>query len=432
MSAPLLHLLLFIALWLALVAAAAFSAAVAAAMAQLRVRDLLEREDADHTAINRWLRWAPAMRAAVTVWHALFFAAAAVLALPLAARSASCFPAYLFYLPHALAFLILIVFGALAPRFAGSAYPETLTLRLLPLLHFWTAATRYFNQLLLWAARTAIRALGIHAAPDAPFLGDDDSPLPDDAAGDAIEEEEHEMIKSIFEFGDTVVREVMTPRTEMDAVPASLSLDDAIQRAQESGHARLPVYEGDLDHIIGVFYVRDALAYWSVRAAHPPARTDIMRAPFFVPETKKVNELLREFRQLKTQLAVIVDEYGGTSGLVTLEDLIEEIVGDLSDEYDREPEAGLRQLDDNTFIVDGAISVYDLNDALELHIPVAPGFDTVGGYIMYKLGRVPAAGEQISEHDFTLTVLSVDERRVEQVKVTRRSPGEPPAAGVQL
>lgn len=431
MTSAHLHLLLFLAAWLALVFAAAFFAAVNAAMAHLRVRHLLERDDTSQTAINRWLRWAPAMRAAVAVWHAILFSAAAVLLLPLATAATPFFPGYLHYLPLVIALFILITIGALAPLYAGSSCPESLTLHLLNLLHAWAAATRYFNLLLLSCARASLRLTGIRVSPDTPFLADDDSPLPDAVADDAIEEEEHEMIKSIFEFGDTVVREVMTPRTEMEAVPASCTLDEAIQRSQQSGHARLPVYEGDLDHIIGVLYVRDALAFWSTRTSQPPALTDIMRAPFFVPETKKVNELLREFRQLKTQLAVIVDEYGGTSGLVTLEDLIEEIVGDLSDEFDRETDTAIRQLDDATFIVDGAISVYDLNDALDVHIPAAPGFDTVGGYIMYKLGRLPAEGETISEHDFSLTVLSVKERRVEQVKVSRRSPGSPSSVGVQ-
>jgi len=418
--------------WLALLASAGFFAAIAAAMAHLRVRAMMEREDADHTAINRWLRWAPAMRAAVSVWHALVLAAAALAAVPLAAAWSAWLPAYLRYLPHALAFLLLVLCGMLAPRYIGSACAEALTLHLLGGLHLWTQATRHFNRVLLWLARGLARLAGVHAETDQPFSGEDDSPLPEaDDDDEAIEQEEHEMIKSIFEFGDTVVREVMTPRTEMDAVPSTLSLDEALERSRQSGHARLPVFEGDLDHIIGVLYVRDVLAYWSSREAQPPALTQIMRAPFFVPETKKVNELLREFRQLKTQLAVIVDEYGGTSGLVTLEDVIEEIVGDLSDEYDREPGASLRQLDEDTFEVDGALSVYDLNDTLDIHIPVAPDFDTVGGYVMYKLGRVPAEGEQISEHDFTLTVLSVVERRVEQLRVARRRPGAPQPTGAR-
>lgn len=427
MASPTLQLVLLLFLWSLLLLLATFFAAIAAATASLHVRDLLERDDADHTTINRWLRWAVDIRAAVTVWHALCLAAAALLTSPLVTRLSSVLPRYFHCLPYFIAPLFIVLLGFLLPRYLGHAFPESLSIGLLPFLHPWAAITRLFNRSLLACAHLPLRLFRAHIPYDAPFAHEQESPLPSDIIFNPIEEEEHEMIKSIFEFGDTLVREVMTPRTEMHAVPASCSLDEAIQKSQESGHSRLPVYEADLDHIIGVLYVRDALAFWSQRHTSPPPLTAIMRAPFFVPETKKVNELLREFRQLKTQLAVIVDEYGGTSGLVTLEDLIEEIVGDLSDEYDREPDTGIRELDDNTFVVDGAISVYDLNDALDIHIPVAPDFDTVGGYIMYKLGRVPSAGEQVSEHDFTLTVLSVNERRVEQVKVTRRSPSEPPA-----
>ncbi|MCX7847505.1 MAG: hemolysin family protein [bacterium] len=430
MKSPLLFLSLSLLGWIALVALAGLFATVASAVSHLHIRDLLKRNDPDHTAINRWLRWAPSIHAAAIIWHALTLISAAILALPLATYVAAFMPPYLHYLPHTLAPIILLICACLLPLYLGYAYPEPFSIRLLPFLHPWAALTRFLNRILLACALLPLRIFRVNLHSDAPFLPPPNSPLPPDASSNPLEREEHQMIKSIFEFGETLVRAVMTPRTEMVAVPASCSLDEAIHRSQHSGHSRLPVYEDDLDHIIGVLYVRDALAFWSSRHSAPPALTDIMRAPFFVPETKKVNELLREFRQLKTQLAVIVDEYGGTSGLVTLEDLIEEIVGDLSDEYDREPSPPLRQLDHDTFIVDGALSVYDLNDALNIHIPVAPDFDTLAGYIMSKLGRVPAQGEQIVEHDYILTVLSVNQRRIEQVKVSRRSsldsPPSPP------
>jgi CBS domain containing-hemolysin-like protein len=206
----------------------------------------------------------------------------------------------------------------------------------------------------------------------------------------------------------------------MVALPVTTPLDDAVSAALDSGHSRLPVFEENSDNIVGIFYVRDVLQYWNVRREEQaPSLTSLLRSAFFVPETKKVNELLEEFRASKVQLAVIVDEYGGTAGIATMEDLLEEIVGEIQDEYDTEQQEEWRQIDQNTFELDAGIPVDDVNDILGVHLPEEEDFDTLGGYIMYKLGHLPSEGETLEEKEFDISILKVTERRIDQVKLVR-------------
>jgi len=232
-----------------------------------------------------------------------------------------------------------------------------------------------------------------------------------------IEQEEKEMIYSIFEFGDTVVREVMVPRIDIAAVDVSATMNEALDVILQAGFSRLPVYERTIDNIVGVLYAKDLLRYLR-DGKSDVALWDVVRPPYFIPETKKVDELLPDLQRRRVHVAIVVDEYGGVAGLVTIEDLLEEIVGEIRDEYDSE-EAMVEFLGDGQYVFDGRIPLDDVNKLVgaELASGVA---DTLGGYVYEKLGQVPAVNDHIEQDDVTVTVLSVSGRRIRRVRVERR------------
>jgi CBS domain containing-hemolysin-like protein len=240
--------------------------------------------------------------------------------------------------------------------------------------------------------------------------------------GGAIEDEEKEMIYSIFQFGDTLAREVMVPRIDMVALEINTPVREALNTIVEAGHSRIPVYEDSIDHIRGLLYAKDLLNAWRDGAMERPIR-EMLRPAYFVPESKKAGDLLTELQQRKVHLAIVVDEYGGTAGLVTLEDLIEEIVGEIRDEYDINEEEVYQKVDENVYIFDAGIDLDDLNRLLDIHLPTDES-DTLGGYIFSHLGKVPSVGEQFETEHFQIEVLSVNDRRIRKIKLTRLQPQE--------
>ncbi len=233
-------------------------------------------------------------------------------------------------------------------------------------------------------------------------------------------EEERELLHSVVEFSETVVGEVMVPRTEMDCVQLEADFDTVRAKIIEGGHSRLPVYKDTVDNIVGVVNVKDLVIRWDEVIAGQVKLSDFIREPYFIPETKRVNELLREFQRDRIQMAIVVDEYGGVEGLVTLEDLLEELVGDIQDEYDRETEY-LHSVDSKTVIVDGRIDVEQIEEHFDIELPDGD-FETVGGFIFLQLGRVPMSGEVVVYKNLQFEVVTADERRIFQVRVTQEKP----------
>lgn len=231
-----------------------------------------------------------------------------------------------------------------------------------------------------------------------------------------LNESEGDMLQSIFEFGDTIVREVMVPRTDMICCPAEATLSDFLELIIRSGHSRVPLFEGSTDKIVGVVYAKDLLRNWG---ANDETLTliDVMRTPYFIPETKRIDDLLKDFRTRRVHMAIAVDEYGGTSGLITIEDLLEEIVGDIQDEYDLEI-PWLQPQDDGTLLVDARANVEELEEYFDIEIP-REKFDTVGGYLFHLLGNVPQKGEKVSDNGLVLMVEDSDERKIDKVRVWR-------------
>lgn len=231
-----------------------------------------------------------------------------------------------------------------------------------------------------------------------------------------LNEAEGDMLQSIFEFGDTIVREVMVPRTDMVCCSADADLEELRNLILQTGHSRIPLYEGSLDRILGVLYAKDLLRYWGAESRELDLR-EVMRKAYFIPETNRIESLLDIFRVQRVHIAIVVDEYGGTSGLITIEDLIEEIIGDIQDEYDVETDL-VEPQDDGSIMVDARANVEELEEYFEIDIP-REKFDTVGGYLFHLMGNVPAPGEKITDNGLVLLVVESDERRISRVRVWR-------------
>lgn len=233
-----------------------------------------------------------------------------------------------------------------------------------------------------------------------------------------IDEDESEMIQNIFDFSDTIVEEIMTHRTEISALNIKSTRKQIIEYVQNERFTRFPVYDKDIDHIVGTIHVKDLLKYLDNQEEKFSLKT-LLREPYFVPDSKKTSELFKEMQQQKNHIAIVLDEYGGTAGIVTIEDLIEEIVGNIFDEYD-EDEEEIKQIDEQTYEIDGLTNIDDVEDEIEAALPVED-FDTIGGFILGQLGRFPEKDEKVKfeYNKFTFEVLETNENVISKVKVTK-------------
>lgn len=231
-----------------------------------------------------------------------------------------------------------------------------------------------------------------------------------------VNEEESEMIRSIFSLRTSVVREIMVPRTDMACVSAEATVRELLKTIITCGHSRIPVYENTIDNIIGLLYAKDLLKYWGNDQEQLQLRS-IVRPPYFIPETKNLEQLLQEFKRKHVHLAIVIDEYGGTSGLITIEDLLEQIVGDIQDEYDRE-EALFEVNADGSITADARMPVEDLEEHFGVEIE-RDKFDTIGGLIFHLTGKIPAIGDVVEGAGLHLTIIDADERKIIKVCITR-------------
>lgn len=237
--------------------------------------------------------------------------------------------------------------------------------------------------------------------------------------GGFIDEEEGDMLQSILELDDTIVREIMVPRTSMICCDCTAPLTEILKAINDSGHSRIPLYDNSRDNIIGLIYAKDLLRFWGTPLEKLKLE-QVLRPPYLVPESKNISDLLQEFRQRRVHIAIVIDEYGGTSGLVTIEDLIEEIVGDIQDEYDLEEE-WLVEEEGGAVLVDGRLSVEEFEEHFSIEIE-REKFDTVGGYVVEMLGRVPARGERLEFDGLKLLIVDADPRAVRQIRVFSPTP----------
>jgi putative hemolysin len=328
--------------------------------------------------------------------------------------------------PHLLALLIVLMIGfdlvceQVVPALIVRRNPEAVLEALLPSFNVFARIVQPLTRVLvrLMTARRERPAMQPGSEP-----GDEQAQAA--AAYDEggkqegpIEGEERRLLQSIIDFGDTVVREVMTPRPDIVAIDAEGTLGALRRLLREQEYSRVPVFKGTLDNIVGFVFVKDLIILDDQNAGQPIAT--IMRPAHFVPETKRVSELLKEFQRQHTQMAMVLDEYGGTAGLVTIEDLLEEIVGEIRDEYDVETEP-ITDEGNGVFAVSGKVNIDDVAERLNTAIE-REGFETVGGYLLSHLGRVPTVGETFDIDGLTVEVLDAERRRVTKVRIRRRAP----------
>ena len=233
-----------------------------------------------------------------------------------------------------------------------------------------------------------------------------------------VDEEEQEMIENVLELSDTAADEIMTPRTDIVAVEVNCDLQTVLKTINTAGHTRVPVYEDNIDKIIGLIYAKDLLTEIGKDPADFKLR-DKLRDAYFVPETKPLRALLHEFQNQKLHIAVVLDEYGGTAGIVTLEDILEELVGEITDEYEEKPPEPIRQIAQNTIEADARTYIDDLNDQFELNLPEDEDYDTIGGFVFSHLGYVPKTGESFDYENLKFTIASAETRRIKRIRIQK-------------
>ncbi len=318
--------------------------------------------------------------------------------------------------------LLMVSLGELAPEMAVLRDPEGWAIWLAPLV---AGLEWLLGPVIRLTLRVSAIISGRLAGQPVQFVTEEEIKTLVDAGeeGGAIEEEEKEMIYSIFQFGDTLAREVMVPRIDIVGVEAGSSLAEASETFLRTGHSRLPVYEDSVDHIVGLVYAKDFLRAWKNGQQDQLVRS-LMRQVYFVPETKKVDDLLAELQSRRVHMAIVIDEYGGTAGLVTLEDLVEEIVGEIRDEYDAAEELPYQKVGESEFLLDAGTDLDAVNDLLGASLPTETD-DTLGGFVYSTLGKVPAPGEEIKAGGLKLVVEQVVGRRIRKIRAWRLPPEGP-------
>jgi CBS domain containing-hemolysin-like protein len=321
----------------------------------------------------------------------------------------------------ALAFGIItylhIVLGELAPKTVALVRPETVSRFVAPPLNLFNRIVAPGIWLLNGSSSLFLRLVGlgsltakgrVHSPEEIEML------VHQSLREGVVEEDEQAMIQGVFELTRTVAREVMTPRPDIVGVPADAAIEDLLAVAAESGFSRLPVYEESIDRIVGVVVIKDLLPWIVDRSRQAASASEMMREALFVPDTKPVDDLLAELRSLKLHMAIVVDEFGGTDGIVTLEDLVEEIVGEIYDEHDV-AQADVAVQPDGRIMIDGGYSFSDL--LAKFNLTWEEEYDTVAGYVIGTLGRIPSVGERVSLGEAELEVLELKERRITRIEL---------------
>jgi CBS domain containing-hemolysin-like protein len=318
---------------------------------------------------------------------------------------------------------VVVAIGELLPEAWVMRAPEQWAILFAPLVAAleWVLGPAV-RLILFFSARVSAPLAGRQL----PFVTEEEIKTMVDAGeeGGVIEEEEKEMIYSIFEIGDTLAREIMVPRMDVLALEVGTPVAAAVDAVMGAGHSRVPVYQGNIDNILGLLYAKDLLRAWKDGGQTAGLR-DLLRPAYFVPETKKVDELLAELQQKRIHLAVVVDEYGGTAGIVTLEDIVEEIVGEIRDEYDVNEESLFERVSGDEYVFDARIDLDEVNELLGLALPSGES-DSLGGFIYGQLGHVPAQGETVPAPGVLFEVLNVTGRRIRKVRAARQPEPEPP------
>ena len=318
--------------------------------------------------------------------------------------------------------IILLVFGEIGPKIYATRHTEHLALSVAtPILYL-----SKFLSPIIWGIEKITGNFGAPSAIGEPTVTEEEIKEWIEVGKEegTIEQEEREMLYSVLEFGDTNAREIMTPRVDVALIEDTRTLDEAMQVFNETGFSRLPVYHDSVDNIIGILNIKDVFSTAFSLKKNIPIR-ELMYDPYFVPETKKIDDLLKELQLRKVQIAIVLDEYGSFIGILTVEDILEELVGDILDEFDRE-EPEIQKIGEGIFLVDAKLWVEDLNEELDIDLPVHESYETIGGLLIERLGHIPHPGETVhlTETHITLVVMQMLSRRIVKVKLILHTPPE--------
>ena len=337
-------------------------------------------------------------------------------------------PVYAQYLTtFAVAMVLVLVFGVAIPagwaKYAGDSLVARLLPVLLPLrkvLFPLAAGLRLFDALVRRLAGVPAEEANNEAARHEQELLD---AVSEGEKLGAFDVEEKEMIESIIDLRDSSVAEIMTPRTEIQAVPKEIGFAEVRALVRDIGHSRIPVYEETIDTVVGVLYAKDLLHIMDAGGFDAAA---VMRPATYIPETKNLRDLLHEFQSQKVHMAIVLDEYGGTAGLVTIEDILEELVGEIQDEYDADEPPPMIRIDENTVEVDARVRVEELNEELDIELPEDEDYETIGGFVFSALGRIPTAGEGFNHANVHIQVIEAEARRINRLRVHIDRNSKPP------
>lgn len=312
--------------------------------------------------------------------------------------------------------VVILIFGEITPKIIAKNNPVKLSrIAVIPMTYL-SIITKPIVFVLMFISKIIGRLLGVEIKDEALMITEKDiiSFVNVGEAEGIIEEGEKDMIHSIFEFGETTAKEVMTPRTSMYSIEASKTIDEIWDELLETGFSRVPVYENTIDNIAGILYVKDILK--AVKSGDTKREIkEFVRVPYFVPETKSIIEILKEFQSKKVHIAMVLDEYGGVVGLVTIEDLIEEIVGEIRDEFDAEEEDFIIKHGDNKYIIDAMIDIETLNKELDLELPLSDDYESLAGLIISEISKVAIVGDEVRIENVRLRVMELDKMRISKV-----------------
>lgn len=321
----------------------------------------------------------------------------------------------------ATATVAILIVGEITPK--TFAKQNAVLLSPLAMRGLWAlyVLTKPVVVLFTWFSKLVVKVLGGELTRTGPFITEEDIAfmIRLGSTTGVIEPEEREMLDNVFEFGDTLVKEVMVPRPDISALKVGSSLDEVLREMKSHGHTRLPVYGEDLDDVLGFMHAKDLFTQLPDIDKDSFDLMRYVRPALFVPELEKISELLKRFQKSKTHLAVVVDEHGGTSGIISLEDVIEELVGDIHDEHDEEEEEEITAIGEGRYLAVGRTNIFELGEELDLEFPDEGRYDTLGGFLIAQLGKMPHRGTRVEFGGWAFTVRDVDPRKVNRVEIEK-------------
>ncbi len=421
-------IIMVVALLLCSIASAAETALTS--ISRIKLKNLLEEGDQMAAKIENMLAEPNIFLSTILVVNSIAVIVASSMATALALRFTASFGELL---SSVVISLIVLIFCEITPKTAAVQNPLRWARVLVGPVRIAAWLLRPLVLSLNVVTSVFVRLMGGHIKHKGPFVTEEELRLLVTVSEEegVLEQEETEMIRSIFAFADTTAREVMVPRIDMVTLSSEVTVTQAVDLALQGGFSRIPVYEDavGVDEIIGILYTKDMLRQLREGHDNDPIR-NLLRSAYFVPETKKLDDLLREIRQNRIHMAIIVDEYGSVGGLVTIEDLVEEIVGDIQDEYDHE-EIPYEKVNENEYIINAKMSIYEFNELMDTKLADVD-YETIGGFVYSQLDKIPGVGDTISYNAMTFTVLATRGRRILKIRVERKQEEEQAEGKVDL